>query len=261
MTVPRIACTHLAGADHLPLLVVGPSLGTSVAALWTSAAQLLGETHCVVGWDLPGHGASVSLRAPFTIADVGKAVAATIESEWGAGTFAYAGVSIGGAVGLHLLLDAPSRVSAAALICTGAVIGAAADWRARAQRVRSEGTAAMLQMARQRWFAPGFDEREPQRVTALLESLRNADAESYAMCCEALAEFDVRDRLARIKVPVLAIAGSCDVATPPKSLLELGTRVRDGTFIELPCAAHLPPAERPRRIAQLVTSLLERAPR
>lgn len=261
MTVPQIACTHLAGAKHLPLVVVGPSLGTSVAALWTSAAQLLGDTHCIVGWDLPGHGASAPARAPFTIADVGRAVAVAVESEWGASTFAYAGVSLGGAVGLQLLLDAPSWVSTAALICTGAMIGAAAEWRTRAQRVRADGTATLAQMARERWFAPGFDEREPQKVAALLDSLCGADDESYARCCEALAEFDVRDRLTRIKAPVLAIAGSYDVATPPKSLLELGTRVRDGIFIELPCTAHLAPAEKPRRVAQLITSLLERVPR
>ena len=37
--------------------------------------------------------------------------------------FFYAGDSIGGAVGLQLLLDAPGRVTAAALLCTGARIG------------------------------------------------------------------------------------------------------------------------------------------
>ena len=39
------------------------------------------------------------------------------------GTFGYAGDSVGGAVGLQLLLDHPERVSGAVLLCTGAKIG------------------------------------------------------------------------------------------------------------------------------------------
>ena len=42
-----------------------------------------------------------------------------------------------------------------------------------------------------------------------------ADDESYAQVCEALRGFDVRDRLGDVRAPVLAVAGSEDVATPP----------------------------------------------
>ncbi|OBJ83304.1 alpha/beta fold hydrolase [Mycobacterium sp. 1245852.3] len=260
MTVPRIAFNHLAGSAHLPLLVVGPSLGTSVAALWTPAARLVGDTHCVVGWDLPGHGASPPPRAPFSVGDLSQAVAASVQLEFGA-PFTYAGVSVGGAVGLDMMLNHQGCVLAAALICTGAVIGSAADWHARAERVRADGTATLVQLARQRWFAPGFAESQPQTAAGLLDSLCEADDEGYALLCEALAQFDMRERLTNIQTPVLAVAGRHDVATPPKSLLEISTRVRDGRFIELPCAAHLAPAERPRRIAQLVASLTERGSR
>lgn len=261
MITPKVSCTHLAGAAHLPLLVVGPSLGTSVEALWAPAAQYLRDTHCVIGWDLPGHGASPTSQTQFTIADLARGVAAVVESQWGTGTFIYAGVSIAGAVGLELLLGYSGRIAGAALICTGAVIGSAADWQTRAQVVQSGGTSVMVQGAQSRWFTAGFADREPSRVAVLLDSLREADDESYAMCCKALAKFDVRDLLPSIQTPVLAIAGSNDFATPPDLLLELSTRVRNGRFVELPGTAHLPPAERPRRIAQLVAALTKETAR
>ena len=46
------------------------------------------------------------------------------------------GDSVGGAVGLQLVLDHPGRISAAVLLCTGAKIGNAAGWRERAAKVR-----------------------------------------------------------------------------------------------------------------------------
>ena len=54
-------------------------------------------------------------------ADLAAAVLALADSPGAA--FHYAGDSVGGAVGLQLLLDAPDRISSATLLCTGAVIG------------------------------------------------------------------------------------------------------------------------------------------
>ena len=125
----------------LPLLVVGPSIGTSVTALWSScAARLAGRFH-VVGWDLPGHGRSATTDEPFTIADLAAAVVTLIDqlrASTGSGRVSevfYAGDSVGGAVGLQLLLDAPARIAAAAIISSGAKIGDAKGWTERADLV------------------------------------------------------------------------------------------------------------------------------
>ena len=74
----------------------------------------------------------------------------------------------------------------------------------------------MINQSVERWFAPGFLEREPQVASQLLESLRAAEAEAYGLACEALADFDVRSRLGEIAVPVLAVAGAEDFAIPPE---------------------------------------------
>ena len=123
---------RMSGARHraeLPLLVLGPSLGTSAGALWTDCAHHLTDDFDVLAWDLPGHGHNRSVPdEPLTIAELAEGVLALVgdvqEQRGDPGTpFAYAGVSVGGAVGLQLLLDHPDRVTAAALVCTGARIG------------------------------------------------------------------------------------------------------------------------------------------
>ncbi len=149
--VPALAATPLGG--HGPLLLVGPAIGTSAATLWTRCAAELAEDFEVLAWDLPGHGASAPATEAFSIAELAEGVLALA----GDRPFHYAGDSVGGAVGLQLLLD--HRVAGAALLCTGARIGTPDSWRERAALVRAEGTAAVVPTAAQPWFAPGFADR------------------------------------------------------------------------------------------------------
>ncbi|WP_435127080.1 bifunctional 3-oxoadipate enol-lactonase/4-carboxymuconolactone decarboxylase PcaDC [Actinacidiphila sp. bgisy144] len=256
----KLSLVQLAGAEGRPTLVVGPSLGTSVTALWSRAAAHLGERFHVVGWELPGHGSGTPVQDPFTIADLAAGVVEAVDRTLGAVTFGYAGDSVGGAVGLQLALDAPDRLTGAAVLCTGARIGSDRSWHERAARVRSMGTPAVVEMSAKRWFAPGFLEREPEAGTALLRSLQDADRESYALVCEALAAFDIRGRLSAIGVPVLALGGSHDAATPAAVLREETAAVPGGRFVELDGVAHLAPAEAPRTVADLLTDFFVRVP-
>ncbi|KAA1424949.1 4-carboxymuconolactone decarboxylase [Mumia zhuanghuii] len=263
MTVPRITGVELAGHAGLPLLVVGPSLGTSAVALWSAAAKELGADFHVIGWDLPGH-VDGPVRGGFTIAELAEGVLAFASGaaearEDEALRFAYAGDSVGGAVGLQLMLDAPDAVTAAVLLCTGAQIGDTEMWRERAATVRASGTPVMVTGSAQRWFAPGFLEREPSIGAALLHVLQGADAEGYAQVCDALAVFDVRDRLGEIAVPVLAVAGAHDVATPVAKLEEIANGVRNGDLLVLPDVAHLAPAEAPADVSSAIRAVWGRS--
>ena len=257
MTVPQITAVRLGGSPALPLLVLGPSLGTSATTLWSQAAAQLRDRFEIVAWDLPGHGANALGTESFTMAELAAGVLATVDEVLGerdaAGTsFVYAGDSVGGAVGLQLLLDAPERIDSAILLCTGAKIGEAEAWHERAATVRASGTPAVLVGSSQRWFAPGFLDREPETGAALLHALQDADREGYALTCEALAGFDLRDRLAEIQAPVLAVAGAHDAVTPPASLQEIADGVGDGRVVVLDDVAHLAPAEVPVKVARLI---------
>jgi 3-oxoadipate enol-lactonase / 4-carboxymuconolactone decarboxylase len=172
--------------------------------------------------------------------------------EAGVSTFTYAGDSVGGAVGLQLMIDTPERVESAALICTGAKIGTSAGWAERATTVLQQGVESQLEGSRSRWFGSGFVEREPDVASALLRSLAATDKRGYAAVCLALAEFDVTDRLAEIEVPVLAIAGADDVPTPPGSLEIISRGVGNGEVVVLEAVGHLAPAEAPHEVAKLI---------
>jgi len=92
-TAPTLSTTAFTDgpADGRPLLLLGPSLGTSTEALWRSCAERLREDFHVVGWDLPGHGAS----APATSFDIPALASALLAVADDA-----AGVGVGTGVGV-----------------------------------------------------------------------------------------------------------------------------------------------------------------
>jgi 3-oxoadipate enol-lactonase len=242
-----------------PLLVVGPSLGTS-SVLWTEAGSLLGNDFDVVAWDLPGHGVSPAAAETFSVADLADAVVELVDSIAPGEEFHYAGVSLGGATGLQLGIKHGDRLKSLSVQCSGAKIGTPEGWLERAETVRKQGTPVMIQGSAERWFAPGFMDREPEVSSRLLHSLRDADRFSYAFCCEALAGFDVRDELGSITVPTQVVAGVFDEVAPPSMAEEVvaGITAGGGTASAaiLEGVGHLAPAEAPAHVAELMRSLI-----
>jgi 3-oxoadipate enol-lactonase/4-carboxymuconolactone decarboxylase len=256
--VPTVAGVQLTPpGPGKPLLVVGHSLGTSSESLWGAAASALARDFHVVGWDAPGHGRSPAPEQAFTVAELATAVLAVVDAvqaergEEGA-AFAYAGDSIGGAVGLSLLLDHADRVSSATLLCTGARLGTTQGWHERAELVRRNGTPVMVERSAATWFGPGFLEQQPEAATGLLLALQQTDRDSYAHACEALADFDVRSRLAEITAPVLAVCGRHDQTATLEIMREVAETVRRGRLVVLDDVAHQAPVEAPALVATLL---------
>ncbi|MFD7899405.1 3-oxoadipate enol-lactonase [Streptomyces sp. NPDC059743] len=243
------------GPADAPVLILGPSLGTSLA-VWEPQAPALAQRFRVVRWDLPGHGRSSAalLPAGSTVAGLGRLVLDLADS-LGAETFAYAGISLGGAVGTWLAARRPRRVTSLALVCSSAHFGGPGPWRERAEKVRAEGTGPLAATAPARWFTPDFT---AEAVAALVADHRSVDPEGYAVCCEVLAALDLRDELARIGAPTLVVAGRDDPATPPAHARELADGIPEARLVELPHAAHLAGVEQPRAVLDALLAHLGR---
>jgi 3-oxoadipate enol-lactonase/4-carboxymuconolactone decarboxylase len=246
------------GAATAPPLILGPSLGTSLA-VWDPQVPALARTHHVIRYDLPGHGRSPAslLRAGATVADLGRLVLALADS-LGVDRFAYAGISLGGAVGTWLAVHHPDRVDSLALICTSARFGEPAGWHERAALVRAKGTDPVADSAATRWFTEGFA-GEPA-AEALVADMRAADPEAYAACCDAIAAFDLRAELPGVSAPTLVVAGRQDPATPPSHGRELADGIPGASLTEVAHAAHLANVERPAPVLAALLGHLAQTP-
>lgn len=255
MSRPEIAVTTLGGTPGRPVLVLGPSLGTRVDRLWTSVAAQVGDLH-VLGWDLPGHGRSPASSAGFGIDDLAESVLAAVDDVVGVPAtrtpYLYAGDSVGGAVGLQLVLEHRERFRAAAVLCSAARFGTPEAWSERAALVRAEGMAPLVATAPDRWFGSRQRSGQGTEVRSALEDLAAVDPESYAQVCEAIGAFDVTGRLGEVSTPLLAVAGADDVVTPPAGHQDLVGRVCAGRFAVLRGVGHLAPLEDAKRTAALL---------
>lgn len=264
-----LAHYRLDGPEGAPPLILGPSLGTSLA-VWEPQTAALAATHRVLRWDLPGHGeTSVDVlpsatrdspggtpaapAAPAgtatTVADLARLVL-DLADHHGWRRFGYAGVSLGGAVGAYLAVHHPERIDALALVCSSARFGEPAGWRDRARLVRDEGTAALLEGAPGRWFADRSAALESRWGAALLVDLAGTDPAGYAACCDALAGYDLRGELGLIGARTLVVAGRADPATPPAHARELTDGIPGADLLELARAAHLAGIDRPEAVSR-----------
>lgn len=246
MTAPAIRAIR-SGAPDAPLVVLGPSLGTSTL-VWEDAARLLGSSYSLLAWDLPGHGTSPAATDGFTVGELANAVLELVDQP----TFHYAGVSLGGAVGLELALRHPNRVDRLSMVCSLAKFGDAASWQERAALVRAQSTSALVEASAGRWFSPGSIARLPEVTGRLLHNLADADDESYALCCEALADYDLRNELGSLSTPLLAISGHDDPVAPPETMASLAAATPHGNAVDVADAGHLASAEQPANTASLL---------
>lgn len=240
-------------APGAPLLVLGPSLGTATEA-WRAASALLADDFRVVRLDLPGHGLSPAADGPVPIADLAEAVIALVDG-LGGGSFVYAGVSIGGTIGIELALGPhASRLAGLAIICSDARIGEPATWTQRAARTRLQGTPALVAASAARWFDPGFPAADPDTVGRTLNELMDTDDESYARLAEALAGFDRRADVPRIAVPTVVLAGASDGVVTPVAAEALAAAIPGARLTVLPGAGHQAHIERPAEVAAVLRS-------
>ncbi|MFJ2937045.1 alpha/beta fold hydrolase [Streptomyces sp. NPDC087219] len=237
------------GPEQAPVLVMGPSLGTTWH-MWDRQIPELTRDWRVVRFDLPGHGGAPA--EPFTsVAELGDRLLATLDAI-GVQRFGYAGCSLGGAVGLDLALRAPHRVASLALVATSPRFGSADEFRQRGVIVRANGLEPMARTAPEQWFTSVFAGAQPAIVDWAVQMVRTTDPACYIAACEALAVFDVREALDRIAIPALVLVGSEDQVTGPAEARTLVAGIADARLAVVPGASHLAPVEQPAAVTDLL---------
>ena len=207
--IPAITAARLTGAARrsaLPLLVLGPSLGTSATTLWGDCAARLTDAFDVLAWDLPGHGHNRSV--PDEPLHDGRARARrpagrrrrprrARRRRWRPSTTP--ATRSAGASASSSCSTRPRRVRAAVLLCTGARIGTPRCGTSASPRSPRPAPRPWSPRRRSAGSAPGFLDRHPDRASALLHALQDTADLGYTRVCAALADFDVRSRLAEVE--------------------------------------------------------------
>lgn len=237
------------GPDDAPVLVLGPSLGTTWH-MWDRQIAELSREWRILRYDLPGHGGAPALPAE-SVGELADRLIATLDG-LGVQRFGYAGCSIGGAVGLDLALRRPDRVGSLALVAASPRFETADELRGRGVIVRTNGLDPVALAAPEAWFTQGFAAAQPAIVEWAVQMVRTTDPACYIAACEALAAFDVRTEIGRISVPALVLVGSEDQVTGPAEARTLVAGIPDARLALVPGAGHLAPVEQPAAVTDLL---------
>ncbi|MEU6402514.1 alpha/beta fold hydrolase [Streptomyces sp. NPDC046985] len=237
------------GPEEAPVLILGPSLGTTWH-MWDRQVPELTKQWRVFRYDLPGHGGAAAYPAG-SVGELTARLLATLDA-LGVQRFGYAGCALGGAVGVELALRRPERVASLALIAASPRFGTADEFRQRGVIVRTNGLDPIARTSPDRWFTRGFAAAQPAITDWAVQMVRTTDPGCYIAACEALAAFDVRPELGRIGVPALVLVGSEDQVTGPAEARTLVAGIRDARLAVVPGASHLVPVEQPGAVTDLL---------
>jgi pimeloyl-ACP methyl ester carboxylesterase len=228
--------------------------------------QFMGTYRCVA-LDLPGFGASAMPAGELTITGYAATVEAVCDA-LGIETASVVGHSMGGFIGTELALQFPLRVerlvlvSAAGLsqenvrrepvLAVGRMLAAGAAHAAAYQDT-------LVRRPRLRRLALQGIVRYPERLSPALtaELFQGAGKPGFLPALDALMTYSYRDRLCRIRIPVLVVWGEYDMLVPVADADEyarlIGANARKVIFED---TGHAPSFERPTRFNALLAEFL-----
>jgi 3-oxoadipate enol-lactonase len=235
--------TRIDGDPAAPPLLLSNSLGAELE-MWDEQIGALSQAFRVLRYNRRGHGRSPAAPGPYSIEDLAGDVIALLDGHE-IERASFAGISIGGMVGLWLAINEPERIERLAVCSAAAHLPPPEMWAERAALVRREGTSAVAEATLERWFTPGFRERRAERVDQIRAMLLRTDADAYAACCEALGASDLRDELGAIGAPTLIIRAEQDPSIPAEQAQLLADSIPDARLLTLPEGQHLVNVECP----------------
>ena len=239
-------------AGKPPLLLLN-SLGTD-HAMWDAVMPQLSREFRVLRMDTRGHGASDAPQGDYSIPMLAADALAVLDAA-DVGRAHICGLSMGGMTALEIAAEYPHRVDRLVGANTSAAMSSEA-MRERAALVRDKGMQALVDAVLGRFFSQGFRDRDPPALGTARATLLATDPQGYAGCCMAIAGMALKDRLSRIKAPLLVINGAHDVSTPAAEHGHvIATAVFGARTLTLD-AGHISAVEQPRAFAGALIDFL-----
>ncbi len=167
------------------------------------------------------------------------------------------GNGYGGFVALQLVIRHPGLVSRLVLADAGACFDEPGREAFRRMAKGAEsGLATIADIAMRRLFAPEFHAANPELVAERRAAFLRSERDVVVRACLALADMDLRPDLHGVTLPILAVVGEKDEATPPAMSRTLAALAPNATLVELEDCAHVPQLQAPDRFLAAIVPFL-----
>lgn len=239
-------------SGHWPLDPDKPTLvfihGAALAGIfWESQVKNLRDFANTVAMDLPGHGASQS-PGKESISDYAQSVMdfiALIEAP----RPVPCGLSMGGAITQHLLINKRDRFPAGILINTGARLKVMPLIFQTVQKNYSDFVEMLCVSAIS-------IKSDVEKLRGIIEACSKCRPDVVLGDFKACDSFDVTEKLSLIEVPVLVLTGNDDNVTPLKYGIYLEKNLKNAELVNIEDAGHFSPIEKPHEVNKSIRDFL-----
>jgi len=241
---------------------------TSSWQAWLENLPHVSRSHRAIALDLPGFGASPMPSWPIDMPAYGRLLHDFCEKLGLGREITLAGNSMGGLVAAEAVLTEPSRFSHLVLVSAAGFIN---TWlpheRGRATSHawntfgRPFGAAARFFVThrRARYLMFRFAIRYPGRLGKELlweQMASGVPCPGFADALDAVIEYDARDRLEEIEIPVMIVWGTRDWVIPSAAALSYNRRIPHSRLEIFEDTGHVPQLERPARFNAVLDEFL-----
>lgn len=249
----RLRC-RIDGPENAPAIMFAHSLLCD-SSMWDKQIAAMSETWRCIRWDQRGHGQSDAGTQGGSIALLASDALGIMDAA-GVQRASWVGLSIGGAIGLHLASQASARLDRYVICNTAPHFPPADRWNTRIAVTQADGIEGVARASIERWVTPEFVATMPEKFKTLLAVAAQTAPQGYRVLAEALRDVDLRDSLGEIQSPCLIVASNEDVATVAQVRSWAGA-IPGVRVAVLEAAGHLSNIEQPAAFTDLLQNFLQ----
>ena len=227
---------------------------------WGFQVDHFSKDYQVVIFDVRGHGRSDKPAGPYSLALFAQDTVALIQA-LNIAPAHVVGISMGGMIGLQLVLDAPELVRSLVVVNSGPamVVQSFRDQLQVWQRfliVRLLGMRKMGEVLANKLF-PKPEQAEIHQI--FVERWAQNDPRAYRDSMRALVGWSVKDRLETIDCPVLVVSADQDY-TPVADKAAYVQALKNGKLVVIEDSHHATPVDQPVVFNKVVGDFLQKPP-
>lgn len=226
---------------------------------WEPQLAVFGARRRAVAWDLPGYGVSAPLPGAMTFPGLADALARFLDL-LELDRVHLVGLSFGGMVAQHAALAHGDRLASLTLLSSSPAFGldgtTAETWRA-ARLAPLDAGHTPADFAGEVLTAIAGPGLTPEALAEQKAAMARIGSDGLRAAIDCLVTHDTRERLHRIAVPTLVLAGALDEETPVAYAQALAGAIPGARLEVVEGAGHLLGAEAPDAVNALVAGHLD----
>jgi 3-oxoadipate enol-lactonase len=228
-----------------PWVMLSHGLATDLS-MWDELTEALKDRYRVLRYDARGHGSSAAPAGNYSLDQLVDDAAGILDALDVKHTY-FAGLSMGGMVGLGLMIRHPHKIKGAVIADSRHTTTAefTKAWHDRIAAVRKGGIEAVVASTVSRWSSEGLTVRNPAAVARMEKMVRGTSVNGYCGCAAALAQLNYGSRLKQITAPALVMCGDEDHGAPPENSRQMAAMIEGARFVEIEQAGHIANIEQP----------------